>query len=709
MKNKNNSIKINKWILLLAFFSFVIIIARGIYLSLSSVVDGTNLGEFANLRTTAKDIIPALRGTIYDVKGDVLAKNVSSYTLIAYLDPKRTTNDKYPQHVMDKELTATKLSEILHISKEEILFYLSKEKIYQTEFGKAGKGIGELEKEKIDSLNLPGLDFIEGYKRYYPNGEFLSYMLGYAKENVEGKIVGELGIEQYYNDILTGVDGFVEYQKDRNGYKIPNTKERKVEPTNGQDIYLTIDSNIQMYIEQALKGSRKNYSFDWETLIMMDAKSGKIIGYGSTPSFDPNIRNMTNYLDPNVSFLYEPGSTMKMFTYMAVMENSKYSGSDTFKSGTYVTKDKTVIGDWDRNGWGYITYDQGFAISSNVGVSNLITNNINKMILKEYFLKLGFGTKTGINVPKELTGKLNFKYETEVLNAGFGQGILTTAIQNIKAMTPIANEGMLLEPYMISKIVDPITKKVIFTGKKREIEKVASNETASHIKDLMDNTINGEQPFATGSPHKMEGYNLIGKTATAQIASQNGMGYLNGPSDVLKSIGLIYPKENPEIILYAVVNKPYNGSVLPLSLPVKEIITNSSKYLNIKQTDDNLEEIISYKMPSLINKNKEDAIKILNNKKTNYVIIGDGDKIIKQYPQKTVNYSSKEKVFLLTNKKEVVMPNLWGLSLKEVENILRLCNIKYELKGNGYVISQSIVENTVITNQDKVLVTLESK
>ena len=131
---------------------------------------------------------------------------------------------------------------------------------------------------------------------------------------------------------------------------------------------------------------------------------------------------------------------------MAMMETGKYNGDEEFKSGIYKTKDGTEIGDWNRNGWGYISYDKGFALSSNVGVVNLIDKYINKEILRDYYKKLGFGSKTGIELSKETSGKINFKYETEVFNAGFGQGVMTTSIQNIKALTSIANDGILLQP-----------------------------------------------------------------------------------------------------------------------------------------------------------------------------------------------------------------------------------------------------------------------
>ena len=137
---------------------------------------------------------------------------------------------------------------------------------------------------------------------------------------------------------------------------------------------------------------------------------------------------------------------------MGAMETGKYNGEELYKSGIYVARDGTEIGDWKREGWGYITYDQGFARSSNTAVMNLTTKYMNATYLKNYYKKLGFGSKTGIDLPNETAGKLNFRYETEVLNASFGQGILTTPIQNVKALTSIANDGILLKPYIIQKI-----------------------------------------------------------------------------------------------------------------------------------------------------------------------------------------------------------------------------------------------------------------
>ena len=699
-KRKKNNIKYSKGIILISLFLFGLMILRVAQLALSPEVDGVNLKDLASRRTTARETLTAERGSIYTADGDALAQNVSSYKIIAYLDPKRTTNKKKPQHVVNKEETASKLAPILGMKKEEILKYLNKENVYQTEFGSKGKGLSELTKTKIEELELPGIDFIESYKRYYPKGDFASYTVGYAKEEIdeetgEETITGEMGIEKYYDKILKGKDGYVEYQKDLQGYRIADTPERRQEASQGKDIYLTIDSQIQFFVEQALNNSDINYDWEWFNITIMDAKTGALLATATTPSFDPNVRDITNYLDPTVSSPYEPGSTMKTFTYMAAMENGVYNGSETYKSGVYTTTDGTEIGDWDRNGWGTITFDKGYAMSSNVGVINLINRHLNSSMLREYYKKLGFGRKTGITLPNEEAGKLDFKYETEIYNAGFGQGITTTPIQNVKAMTALTNDGILLEPYVVKKIVDPDTKEVILKNKRTEIERVASTETVQKMIQLMDDCVNGYGN--TGSGFRIPSGELIGKTGTAQIAAENGGGYLTGKEDIISSFAGIYPKSDPKLIIYASVKRPSGGSQKPLSNAIKEIVNNASKYYGNDDTKTPEIEISEYKVPSFLNKNIESVKTSLKASGINYKIIGSGTKVIKQYPEKNDKITNKDTVYLITNDSKLKIPNVVGLSSKVANNLLKQLGVKVKLEGVGYVTSQSISENTEIT------------
>lgn len=710
MKKKRNKVKYSKIVILVSLLLFVFIILRALQLALSPEVDGINLKKLASKRTTKTEKLPAQRGSIYSYNLDVLAQNVSSYKLIAYLDSKRTTNKKNPQHVVDKEKTAKLLAPILGMSEEEILNKLNKD-AYQTEFGSKGKGLNELTKNKIEELELPGLDFIESYKRYYPKGDFASYTIGYAKtetndeENSEN-IVGEMGIEKYYDKILKGEDGYVTYQKDLKGYKIADTNEVRKDATQGKDIYLTIDSNIQFFVEQALTTAKNTYGFEWFHITILNAKTGAVLATATSPSFDPNTKNITNYLDYMVSSPYEPGSTMKTFTYMAAMENGVYNGSETYKSGVYQAADGTEIGDWNRNGWGTITYDKGYAMSSNVGVINLINRHMSSIMLRKYFKKLGFGRKTGISLPNEDAGSLNFKYETEIYNAGFGQGITTTPVQNVKALTPLTNDGILLSPYIVEKIVDPDTKEVILKNKRTEVERVASTQTVQKMIQLMDDCVNGVGN--TGSGYRIDSGQLIGKTGTAQIAKENGSGYQEGTENVISSFAGIYPKNDPQIIIYASVKKPTNGSQKPISNAVKEIVNNISKYYGNEEENTNKVVVKDYKLPSFVNKKLETVKNTLSMNGINYQVIGNGDKVIKQYPEKKEVITNKDTVYLITNG-NVEVPSVINLSSKVAKNILELLGIKVNLDGVGYVVEQSVPESTQITDNMEITLKLSPK
>ena len=430
-------------------------------------------------------------------------------------------------------------------------------------------------------------------------------------------------------------------------------------------------------------------------MTLLDAKTGAVLATTSSPSFDPNKRDITNYLDLMAQVPYEPGSTMKTFTYMAAMENGVYDGSETYKSGVYTTSDGTEIGDWNRNGWGIITFDKGYAMSSNVGVINIINRHMSSVMLRQYYKKLGFGKKTGIELPNESKGNLEFKYETEIYNAGFGQGITTTPIQNVKAMTPLTNDGILLEPFLISKIVDSETGDIVLEKKREEIERVASTETVQKMISLMDDCVNGIGN--TGSGYRIDSGELIGKTGTAQIANERGGGYLEGQEDIISSFSGIYPKSNPQVIIYASVKRPSGGSQKPVSNAVKEIIENISKYYGNSDTATPTIEIKNYSVPNYTNR-KIDSVKIsLETNKIPYVVIGNGNKVIKQSPNYNEEITTNNTIYLITNDSNLTVPNVVGLSSKVARDLLQKMGLKVHLEGVGHVTAQSITEGVPIT------------
>lgn len=695
----NNAVKINKFLIIGIVLLFGLIIGKLIYVSASTTIDGINLNEFALSRTTGNKTLYASRGSIYDCSGEILAENVNSYTVIAYLSSSRTKNEKNPQHVVDIDATVSALSPILEMNEERLRNLLSRD-AYQVELGPEGRGISELLKEKIEALNLPGIDFTKESKRYYPYGSFASYIIGYAKKNDEGDIVGEMGIESYYDEELSGEDGYYKYQKDPYGYQISGTPVQEKKAENGYNIELTIDSNIQMYLENAVNDLVKNYSTDWVTVTVANAKTGAIVGSASNPTFDPNKLNITNYNNPLVAYTYEPGSTMKIFSFATSIEEGLYKGDDTYKSGTIIVDDYE-IDDWNDTGWGTITYDVGFTYSSNVAAT-LLAQKIGKEKLLDYYTELGFGQKTGIELHGELNGKVNFMYASELAAASYGQGITVTPIQMIQALTSLTNNGTVLKPYIVGKITDQ-DGKTVYESKREELTKVYSESTIEKIVSLMDLTVNGDDKAATGKVYQTDAVRLIGKTGTAQYTTADGK-YSSGIYNI-RSFAGVFPKENPEYIIYVAV-KDLDGTSSAIGNMTKSIVESIAKYKNLSERESNKDETKYVTLNSYLNKYASDINSMLKDKGLTPVIIGDGEIIVEQYPKKNKNIVIGSKVYLKTNGNTKIMIDITGWNKSEVITLMNFLDVDYEISGTGKVVSTNISVGTEIT--EKVIINLES-
>ena len=703
-KINTNKLKVSKFVYLTVFFLFVLFSAALAYRCLADYnVGNITFSQFIENRNIEEEIIMPDRGTIYDSKGNVLAQDVSSYTLIAYLDESRSEGSEELRHVVDKEGTAKALSELIDTSYERILELLNKD-AYQVEFGTGGKNLSQLEMEEIKNLNLPGIDFIKSTKRYYPNGDFASYLLGYTKnkEDEDGNVwmVGELGIEDYYNEELTGKSGYITYEKDGRGNKIANSNEYKEEALNGASVNLTIDSSVQLFVENAVKEAQEDSEAEWVILSVMDAKTGAILGYSSTPSYDPNIRNLTNYMDPLISYAYEPGSTMKTFSYMCAIESGRYDGEATFVSGskTYVSEsneeDTVTIKDWNNKGWGKITYDYGYAMSSNIGVATLLEEVITKKELSDCYEKYGFGKVTGVTLNRELSGNIKFTYDVEAATAGYGQGITVTPIQMLQGLTAVANDGIMLKPYLVSSVVSS-TGEVLEEHSRTEIGRVATKTTTDKVKELMDSVICNDSSKCTGYSYYMEDYNLIGKTGTASIYDYEKGKYLTGESDYIYSFSGLYPGDDPELIVYMAVKKPKDSKNY-IAPAIKDIVVNLSKYFNIEENN-----VVTdgYTIENYVNKTTTEVKKELENNNLEVILLGNGNKIIGQYPNAGVTLYDGDKVYFLTNNYDKTMIDFNGISYKDANNILKLMGVEYKLEGYGYVYEQNIKAGSKIDKE----------
>lgn len=701
MKRKNNTINVSKIIFVVLVFSFLAIVIKLSLVSLKKTTNGVDLTAFVENRNTETEVLKAKRGSIKSSDGEILAQTINSYTLIAYLSESRTKDPDNPQHVVDKEVTAKALAPILGTTEEYILSRLNQE-AYQVEFGTSGKNLSTITKNQIEDLALPGIDFIESNKRYYPMSNFASYIIGYAKSNDDGNIVGQMGIEAYFDDELQGVDGYTIYQKDAYGYTMPNTTTVTEEPVQGKDIYLTIDSKIQLFVENGIQEISKDNNMDWLTFSVMDAKTGAIVASASNPNFNLNtLADIESYLNPLTTYTYEPGSTMKIFSFLAAMENNVYDGSKKYKSGTIKIDDATIK-DFNGKGWGTITFDEGFAYSSNVAATNLAIE-LGRENLYNYYASLGFGRQTGVTLPNEAQGDIDFTYRTEVATASFGQGITTTPIQNLQALSILANDGVEIQPYIVEKVVDSETGETTYQHERTELGTKASKENIDKMLSLLHDVVYSGKTDA--KYYESDNITLVGKTGTAQITGSNG-GYLSGKYDYVRSFAGVFPYENPQYIIYVSV-KRYDGVYREFAEMVKKVVEEIAKYKNLTEL---IEEVDTDKIITLDNyissdiQSVEEKLKKLN---LSVVKLGNGKYIINQYPNKGTVVLAGSKLFLKTNGPEYTMPNITGWSVSEVNTLCKLLGLKLKSNGYGKVKSFSIAEGTKIVDGSSLEVSFE--
>ena len=701
-------IKLNsKLTMTIVGFFFCVIVIKLCYVVLSPNVDGIDLTQFADSRNTAKETLYADRGVIYDVNGKPLAKNANSYKIIAILSPSRTTDMSNPEHVVDKEHTAEAMCTVLATEetmeqcKSDLIGYFSQD-LYQAELGNWGR-ISEDERQALLALDLPGIMFETlAKKRQYINSSWASYILGYARSNDEGEIVGEMGIESYFNEELSGKNGYVEYQKDAYGYKMATSSEIREDAVPGSDIYLSIDSDVQNILENSITNFSKDKELEWAIFVVMDAKTGAIVGSATNPNFNPNtLDNLESYLNPLVGYQYEPGSTMKIFSWLAALENGIYNGDDTFLSGSVTLSDGTKIKDFNNVGWGTINYDTGFAYSSNVAATNLGLK-LGSAKLSDFYDLCGFGDKTGITLPGEEAGSIDFMYESELANASFGQGISVTPIQLLQAMSAFANDGVMVKPYIVSKIVDS-NGNVTMESKRTEVERIASSESINKMKELMYNVVYNS--FSYNKGYAPSNVTIAGKTGTAQIASPTG-GYLTGEYDYIKSFLGMFPYEDPQYVFYF-ATKQFKGSSNDIYHIVSSTIEDVANIVEVTKGQSDVDSSKIIEISQYISRETANVVEDLKKLGLSPVVIGNGTYVTNQYPLKGSKVISGSKVFIQTNDTTITMPDVAGWSTNELIRFCDFIGLSYTLNGYGKVLSTNIPTGTVIdTNTMNLEITL---
>ncbi|MFJ8519220.1 penicillin-binding protein [Lysinibacillus xylanilyticus] len=702
--------------LLLIFYGglFFLLFSRMFMLQATGEVEGQELAARAAAKYSKESAITASRGKIYDTNGQVIAEDTLSYRLIAVVNEKATTDAKNPRHVVNAEKTAKILADYIPMDEDKIYKQLTRvndkgEKPYQVEFGSAGRGISHETMTKIKAEKLPGVLFVNDLKRYYPNGIFASHLIGFAlkEENKDGTFTtkGKMGLELTYNKELTGKDGKVEYETDAFSYLLPNSEKMVTPAKDGDDIYLTLDKTIQSFLEESMTAVEEEYNPESMTAIVADPKTGKILAMSQRPTFNPDTRDGDNmkWLNEAIEETIEPGSTMKTFTLASAIDTGVWDPNAWYPSGQYRVHDR-VINDYNKVGWGYITYLQGFQRSSNTAMAHLL-KLIGEDVFFDYLDRFGFGKKTGIDLPNEATGTLLSNYPVERVTTTFGQGSTVTPIQLIQALTAIANNGKMMQPYVIDRIVDPLTGKTIKKHEPVVKGQPVSADTAKQVKEILASTLTAEKGTATD--FVLDDYEVAGKTGTAQIPLGNGR-YSWGSNEFLYSFLGMAPADNPQLIMYVSVKRPKlkgDAGSIPVSKVFNPVMLNSLKYLNVNPED--VKHVDDTSIQDYTGQSAE-AIQVeLANDGLKPVIVGSGGKIIDQYPKGPQKLVKANFVFLKTEG-DVTLPDFTNWSLRNVLAFKSMANSEIEVVGEGFVASQSVSAGTVISDSSPIVVKLKT-
>lgn len=689
-------------------FLFFVLMFRLFYIQ---TVNADLWVQSAQAQWERNDTLHPKRGTIYDRNGEVLAFTSKAYTVIAKLKPWDKSDTHYVTNALE---TAQKLAPILGMSAERVTRLIEDSREAgrtQVELRPGGWKIDEDKAKLVLELNLPGIILYPESKRYYPNDAFASHVIGYT--DLDGQAI--MGIEKLFNEQLQGQEGSYKVLKDRKGFKLPDGMESFKPVQNGNNIYLTIDYQIQNYVEDALNKISQQYKSKGISVIVADPKSGEILAMANRPQFNPNqYQNITNWTNFAITSTFEPGSTFKIVTLAAAIEEGVYRNDETYLSGTYRKIPGPPIRDHNAGkGWGTISFQRGVQESSNVLFAILGYERLGKDKFYDYLEKFGFGQRTGIGLPGESAAVLKDKsrlYPRDVASMTFGQGVVVTSIQQVAAVSAIANGGELLKPYIIKEIRDSHTGQVLQKHDREVVRRVVSEKTAQEVRDILETAVTD----GTGKYYYLEGYHVAGKTGTAQVVGQDGSYKAN--RYIYSFIGFA-PKDDPKFLVYVVVDQPEipnpNFGGRDVASPIfRHVMQNSLQYMKVSP-DLNSQPVSvgkarSLTVPHLIGQTPAAAKDLLAESSLKGKVLGTGSKIVKQYPAARAGIMPESTVYLLTDVlEEIPVPDFTGMTLREVLELCNFLGIKIEPKGRGYVVNQSILPETLYSPEETLVITLK--
>ena len=730
---EENRRRVGKNLSLLAVFLFAVFLVNFAVIIGTGTKFGVDLVKEADRVHQTTKTVPAKRGTIYDRNGTPIAEDATSYNVYAVIDKDYKSANGDILYVEESQYN--KVAEIFHkyLDMEEsyVKEQLSKPNLKQVSFGVKGNGITYANmmaiKKDLETAKVEGIDFTTSPNRSYPNGRFASSFIGLAQlhENEDGSksLVGTSGMESSLNSLLAGTDGILTYEKDRFGNIVPGTEKATRQMVDGKDVYTTLSSPLQSFMESQMNMFQEKLKGKYVNATLVSAKTGEILATTQRPTFDADTKEGITedfvWRDLLYQSNYEPGSTMKVMTLAASIDNGTFSGGEYFNSSELKVADATIR-DWDVNeglsAGSIMTYLQGFAHSSNVGMT-LLEQKMGDATWLEYLNRFKFGVPTRFGMPDEYAGQLPADNVVNIAMSAFGQGISVTHTQMLRAFTAIANDGVMLEPKFISALYDP-NDQTVRKSQREVVGNPVSKEAASLTRENM--ILVGTDPIYGTMYNRNDnkpvitvpGQNVSVKSGTAQIADEQKGGYLVGKTNYIFSVVTMHPSENPDFILYVTVQQPEHFSnpwFGEFANPILERASAMKESLNLQSTAKNLDQVTtttSYAMPKTDGYSPGDMAEELRRNLVQPIVIGSGTKIKESSVAEGTNLDANEQILLLSDQVEE-MPDLYGWTKKNVETLAKWLNLEVEFEGSGDTVTkQSVRANTVLKDLKKLKVTL---
>ncbi|WP_353094076.1 penicillin-binding transpeptidase domain-containing protein [Tissierella praeacuta] len=676
----------------------ILLIGRLGYLQ---IVRAEELKKGALEQWTKGITIKSKRGVIYDRKGKKLAVSVSSATVWAS-----------PADIKDPHETAKEVARVLNLDEEVVYTKITKK--IRTE--RIKQWITKEEALELRKLKLSGIDIVDDNRRYYPYGNFASFVLGFTDVDNNGLY----GVERTYDKYLTGTPGKWVKITDAASRQLPFDGEKIYEASDGLSVVLTIDETIQHFADKAAEEALVATNAKNISIIMMEPKTGDILAMSSKPDYDPNdprtpINEETKrewetlpqeelqkrwydmWRNFAINDIYEPGSTFKVITAAAALEENAANPNSSFYCNGFVRDIKGVTLKCARwyNPHGAQTLVEAMNNSCNVAFVDL-GRRVGKERLYKYIKGFGFGEKTDVDLNGEQSGiipsNIDSIKEATLATMSYGHSIAVTPLQLINAVSSIVNGGNLMKPRLVKELIDD-EGKIVETFEPVIKRKVVSESTSKTMLEMLGSVVSK----GTGSNAYIPGFRVGGKTGTAQKIIDGGY----APGKYIGSFVGVAPVDDPQVVILVVVDDPvgpyYGGTV---AAPIaKNVLEETLNYLEIapvftdEEKKETSEKVI---VPDIRNKKIGDAGKILTDMElkytTEYLDLTSESIVIDQFPLPKTEVQKGSIVDLYLNEKigeKVMMPNLTGRDKEDVIKILDELNLNYELKGEGKVKEQN--------------------